>query len=167
LEVSRIGSERPTLDVRGSRTSPGNSGPFKVNADISRIPCPGEYRFEAAQENTGNGNSATYTALIKLFDLVSHPADARCGISPPPFPGSESVSLGVLKSEFFVLEGTRPDAGPFKGTLTFDHFLQCGKGYRLETTLDLTGWRRSFDFKVRVLEVKATLQGRKIPDERC
>ena len=167
LEISRTDAARPTLDLRGHRTTPGNSGTFKVGANISRIPCPGEYRFEAAQENTGNGNSATYTALVKLFDPSSHPPGARCGVSPPPLPGRVSVSLATLDSELFVLHGTRRSAGQFKGTLSFVSFLECGRAYRLETALDLAGWNRSFDFGLRVVEVNATLQGKKLPDERC
>jgi hypothetical protein len=155
------------LGLRGNRTSPGNSGTFKVAASIYSVPCPGEYRFEAAQENTGNGNSATYTALIRLFDPSSHPPGARCGVSPPPLPGRVSVSLAALDDELFVLHGTRRNPGPFKGTLSFVSFLQCNRPYRLETALDLAGWTRSLDFRLQVLEVNATLQGKKLPGERC
>lgn len=167
LVVRESGAERPTLDLRGSRTNPGNSGPFNVSTHISHIPCAGEYLFTAAQENTLNGNNATYAALIRLFDPEAHPAGARCGVSPPRLPGDMEISLSVLENKIFILEGDRENGGPFNGTLAFDMLSQCGKDYRLRTELDLAGWMRDVEFSVRVLEFKVTFQGRALPTQRC
>lgn len=167
LKVNRPGAERPTLDARGSRPGPGNSGKFGMSADISRIPCAGEYVFGVALENAGNGNSQTFTAVIELFDPALRPAGARCGVAPPRLGGHLDVSLTVLEHEPFSLEGDRSNGGSFKGKLTLAKFLECNKDYRLGIELDLAGWRRRADFKVRVLEFEATYQRRRIPSQRC
>ena len=167
LEVSRSGAERPLLAVRGYRNGPGATGTFEVDADVSRIPCPGAYRFEAAQENTRNGNSATYTALIKLLDPELRPPGARCGVAPPPLSGQIRIALGARESEPFVLRGERRGGGQFKGRLSFISFPECDRPYQLKTALDLAGWDRNVDFRVRILEVDATIQGKKVLDERC
>ena len=70
------------LHLRGLRTTPGNSSAFDVSAYITRVPCQGQYLFTAAQENTLNGNSQTYDALIRLFE--AHPAGGRCGTPNSP-----------------------------------------------------------------------------------
>lgn len=167
LVVHESGAERPTLNLRGSRADPGNSGPFDVSTRVSQVPCAGEYLFTAAQENTLNGNNETYAALIRLFDPEAHPAGARCGISPPRLPGHLEVSLSVLESKIFSLKGDRENGGPFNGTLAFDMFPQCGRDYRLGTELGLAGWTRKVEFNVRVLEFKVTFQGRALPAQRC
>ncbi len=166
FELSRSGAERPTLAVRGHRSSGiGASGPFEVSANVSRIPCAGVYRFEAGQENTRNGNSASYSARIRLLDPEP---PLRCGIAPPPLPGEVEVSLTVRESELFHLRGERHNAGLFEGTLNVARLPECGQPYRLEARLDLAGWDRSVDFKVRILEVDATFQGKPVFDEkRC
>lgn len=167
LEVARSGTVRPALTIRGNRTSASDTGPFRAETEVSRIPCPGEYRFEAAQEDARTGNSATYTALIELFDLSASPAAARCGIPPPPLAGRVSILVEAHGDETFVLHGKRRNGGRFKGELFFKEFLRCGRPYRLSADLDLVGLRREFDFKAHVIEVRAEFQGRKIPNQRC
>jgi hypothetical protein len=161
------GEERPVLDLRGRRTQPDNSSLFRVSAQVSRIPCPGEYRLTSAQEDDLTGNTETYTALIKLFEPEAHPAGTRCGLSPPRLPGHVEIILHDPEERTFRLDADREGGGPFGGSLMFRIYPECDRDYRLETDLDLSGWSRSIEFRVRVIEFSATFQGRRIPTQRC
>jgi hypothetical protein len=167
LEVSQTGAEQPTFAIRGNRTNPSVLGRFKVEATVARIPCPGDYRFEAGQENTENGNSITYSAQISLFNLESQPPGARCGVAPPARPGHLTVMMDVGNQEPFALSGRRRTGEPFNGTLSFTRFLECDRTYRLETAFDLADWTRTFDFDMRVIEIGISIPGRKATSERC
>lgn len=167
LEVSQTGAEQPTLAIRGNRTNPSVLGRFKVETTVARIPCPGDYRFEAGQENTENGNSITYSAQITLFNLESQPPGARCGVAPPARPGHLTVMMDVGGQEPFALSGRRRTGESFDGTLSFTRFLECDRTYRLETGFDLASWTRSFDFDMRVIEIGISIPGRKATPERC
>jgi hypothetical protein len=161
------GQERPVLDLRGRRTQPDNSSLFRVSAHVSQMPCSGEYRLTSAQEDDLTGNSETYTALIKLFEPEAHPPGTRCGIPPPRLPGHVEITLHDAEERTFRLDADRHGGGPFGGSLMFRIYPECDRDYRLETDLDLSGWSRSIEFKLRVLEFSATFQGRRIPTQRC
>lgn len=173
LEVLQTDAEELTmLELHGRRTAANNSAPFKVSVPIARVPCPGSYLFTAGQEDTLNGNTVTYTALIRLFDPDARPAGARCGVRPPQLPGRLEMILstpernGHEKKDTFLLEAEREGTGPFGGTLTFKQLPEC-RDYRLRTALDLDGWERVVDFKVQILEFKWTFQGREVKPQRC
>jgi hypothetical protein len=161
------GEERPVLDLRGRHTNPRNSSLFQVSANVSRIPCPGNYMLTSAQEDDLTGNTETYAALIELFEPDAQPPGTRCGISPPHLPGHVEIALYAPKERTFKLNADRQGGGPFGGSLTFKVYPECDKDYRLKTDLSLSGWNRSAEFGVRVLEFSATFQGRQIPTQRC
>jgi hypothetical protein len=167
LELTRKGTEKPALSLRGNSISREEPSAFRVDTHIARIPCPGEYRFDAAEEDSSNGNSSTYSALIRLLSFSAHPADSRCGASLPPLPGRMSIYLQDRVEAFFAVQGARSNAGPFKGPLSFNGVPQCDRDYRLETELDLARWSRSVDFKVKVIQIDVTLQGKSIESKRC
>jgi hypothetical protein len=158
--------ERAALSLRGRRTRPGNSGPFKVSAQVSRLLCPGEYTLTMAQEDDLNGNSVSYIALVRLLQPQKDPPGSRCGVSPPRLPGHVGVRLRGPEGWIFNLEGDRQGPGPFAGMLIFKVFPGCAD-YRLETELDLSIWRRNFAFEFRVLEFSGSFQGRPIHPQRC
>lgn len=167
LELTRTDSGRVALKLRGNRSSRGEQRPFRVNVSIARILCPGYYRLDVAQENSGNGNTATYTALIRLSALDERQTIGRCGVEPPLLPGGLSIAMGTLENDFFVLRSKRTDGGPFTGRLAFESFPECEEPYRLESELDLTDWRRRLDLRMRVIELESQLQGQTIESERC
>lgn len=162
------GEERPVLDVRGRRTVAGNSGRFRVlTANIFRAPCPGGYTLDMTQEDDLRGNTLVYTALVKLLDPGAQPPGRRCGPLPPRFPGHVGIKLRApRKDPILNLDVDRQDPGPFDGWMTFEIFPEC-EDYRLETELDLPGWRRDIDFKFRVVEFSGSYQGRPIPKQEC
>ncbi len=168
FKIGNTKADRSKLDLRGTRSSGGNSGPFRANMTIHSVPCPGEYFFSGGQENTRNGNSMEYLGLLRLYGLEMSPASARCGIAVPPRSGKAEVSLGMPERLIFDLsEAERTNDGAFGGKLTFRVFPPCGT-YRLRIALDLTGWRRSVNFKVQVIEFEATYQGgRRVPKQSC
>lgn len=167
LRVARTNPVRPTLDLRGTTVGRDNPGAFRVETHIARIPCPGEYRFDAAEEDSSNGNSSTYSALLRLFDPSIRPAGSRCGGPPPLLPGRVNVLLQDRVDRLFVVRGARSNGGAFEGGLSFSRLPQCDRSYELEADLDLAGWSRSAEFKVQVLEIHTTLQGRPVQSERC
>jgi hypothetical protein len=168
LALAAAGEEgRPVLDLRGRRTQPGNSSLFRVSAHVSRMPCSGKYTLTAAQEDDLNGNTQTYTALIKLFEPEARPLGTRCGLLPPRLPGHVEIKLHDSEETTFRLDADRQGGGPFGGSLMFKIYPECDRDYRLETSLDLSGWSRSIDFRARVLEFSATFQGRQTPTQRC
>ena len=167
LQAIHSNSLRPTLDLRGHSIDREDSEAFSVDTLLSRVPCPGEYRFEAAEEDSGNGNSSTYNALIRLAGPTAHPDGGRCGGALPPVRGQMSVLLQDRVDRLFVVKGTRSNGGAFGGRLTLTSLPQCDRNYTLEANVDLAGWSRSLEFRVQVLEVNATLQGKSIESERC
>lgn len=167
LTVARTNPVRPTLDLRGRSIDRNEPEAYRVDTHVSRIPCPGEYRFHAGTEDTSNGSSSSYSALLKLYDPSTRPAGARCGGRPPALPGRMSVRLQDQVDKLFAVKGGRSNAGAFEGRLSLSSLPECDRTYVLETTLDLTGWSRSAEFKVRAIEVSSTLQGRSIEDKQC
>lgn len=167
LTVAQKSPVRPALDLRGRSISRNETEDYKVEARIPRIPCPGEYRFHAATEDTSNGNSSSYSALLRLFSPSVHPAGARCGGSPPPLPGHMSVLMQDRVDRLFLVQGVRSNAGAFEGRLSLSSVPECDKSYTLETTLDLAGWSRSVEFKAQAIEIDTTLQGRPAESKRC
>jgi hypothetical protein len=167
LTVARTNPVRPTLDLRGRSIDRTEPGAYEVNTHVSRLPCPGEYRFHASTEDTSNGNSSSYSALLKLFDGSTHPAGLRCGGKPPPLPGRMSLRLQDQIDRLLLIKGGRSNAGAFEGRLDLASLPECNKTYTLEATLDLNGWRRSAEFKVRAIEVSSTLQRKPVEDKRC
>lgn len=167
LKFAQTNPMRPTLDLRGRSIGHEETGAYKVETNISRTPCSGEYRFHAATEDTSNGNSSSYSALLRLFSPSSHPAGARCGGAPPSLPGRMSVLLQDRVERLFLVQGSRSNAGAFEGSLSLASLPECDKNYTLETTLDLAGWSRKFEFKVQAIKINTTLQGRPIESKRC
>jgi hypothetical protein len=160
------GEGQPVLEIRGRRTRPGNSGPFRVSTRVYRTPCAGEYTLSLAQEDDLNGNTVTYRALVKLLKPDEHPPGAPCGLEPPRRPGHVEIKLRDPERRIFDLDADRSGGGPFNGELTFEAFPGC-EDYQLETDLELTGWRRRADFELQVLEFSGSYQGRPIPTQRC
>lgn len=167
LTVARTDPVRPTFDLRGRSIDREEPGEYTVSTDVSRIPCPGEYRFRAGMEDTSNGNSSSYSALLKLFDPSTQPVDARCGGKPPALPGRMSIRLQDQVNRLFTVKGGRSNAGRFEGHLSLVSLPECDKTYVLEATLSLTGWSRSAEFKVRAIELKAILPGRIVEEKQC
>lgn len=167
LQAIHSNSLRPTLDLRGHSIHRDDSEAFSVDTNLSRVPCPGDYRFEAAEEDSSNGNSSTYDALIRLVGLTDHPAGGRCGGALPPVRGHMSVLMQDRVNRLFVVKGSRSNGGAFGGRLTLSSLPQCDRSYTLEANVDLVDWNRSLAFRVQVLEVNTTLQGKSIESERC
>jgi hypothetical protein len=164
--ASTDGEGQPVLEIRGRRTRPGNSGPFRVSTRVYRTPCVGEYTLSLAQEDDLNGNTVTYRALVKLLKPGEHPPGASCGLEPPRRSGRVEIKLHDPEKRILDLDADRSGGGPFVGELTFETFPGC-EDYRLETDLELTGWRRRVDFELQVLEISGSYQGRPIPTQRC
>lgn len=167
LQAIHSNALRPTLDLRGHSIDREDSEAFSVDTHLSRVPCPGEYRFKAAEENSSNGNSSTYDALIRLAAPTAHPVGGRCGGALPPVRGQMSVLLQDRIDSLFVVKGSRSNGGAFGGRLTLSSLPQCHKSYTLEVNVDLTGWSRNLEFRVQVLEVNTTLQGEPAESDRC
>lgn len=167
LKVARTNPAHPTFDLRGRSIDRHEVGAYKVDTRISQIPCPGEYRFDAATEDNSNGNSSSYSALLRLFDPVTHPSGARCGGAPPAFRGRMSVLLQDRVERLFLAKGTRSNGGAFAGRLFLSSLPECDKTYGLEAALDLNGWSRSAEFKVQAIRIDTTLQGRQAESKRC
>lgn len=167
LKVNRDGAEEPTLVVRGHRATSSPLGRFDVSADITHVPCPGEYRFEAAQENSDNGNSIAYGAQIVLFDPESQPSSSKCGIAPPHQPGKVSVTLEEGDRRPFALDARRRGGDLFSGSLSFKRFLECDRPYRLEARFALGAWNRIYSFGVRVKETDISVPGREPSASPC
>lgn len=167
LKVNHNGAEQPTMVVRGHRATPSPLGKFNVNASLPHVPCPGDYRFEAAQENTENGNSIAYGAQITLFDNEPQSARVDCGSVPPSRGGRVKVTLEAANKEPFVLRVSRDGGGLFGGTLDFTKFLECDQAYRLEASFDLAGWDRVYSFGVRVNEIDISVPGKKPSSSPC
>ncbi|MGC1850935.1 MAG: hypothetical protein WA687_00695 [Solirubrobacterales bacterium] len=167
LTVVRTDPMRPTLALRGRSVDREEPAAFKVDTRISRIPCPGEYRFHAATEDTSNGNSSSYTALLRLFDPSTHPAGARCGVAPAPLPGRMSVLLQSQAESLFLVRGSRSHAGAFEGRLSLRSLPECDKTYELATNLELAGSSRGIEFKVQTINFSVTLQGKPADGKRC
>lgn len=167
LTVAQTSPARPTLDLRGRSIGRDETEDYKVETRVPRIPCPGEYRFHAATEDTSNGNSSSYSALLRLFDPSVHPPGARCGGSPPPLPGQMRVLLQSRVDRLFLVQGARSNAGAFEGKLSLSSVPECNKNYTLEAALNLSGWSRSVEFKVQAIEINTTLQGRPAESKRC
>jgi len=167
LTVARTNPVSPTLDLRGRSVDSHEPGAYKVDAHVSRIPCPGEYRFHAATEDTSNGDSSSYSALLRLFSPSAQPPGVGCGGAAPSLPGRMSVRLQDRTEELFSVTGGRSNAGPFAGDLLLSSVPECDKTYVLEATLDLAHWDRSVEFKVQAIKLNATVQRRTIEDKRC
>jgi hypothetical protein len=167
LQVARTNPQRQTLDLRGNSISRQEPEAFDVDTHIRQIPCPGEYLFHADEEDSSNGNSSSYRALVKLFHPSPDPAGAPCGGVPPPLPGRMTVLLQDRADRLLAITGKRSNAGAFEGGLTLSHLPECDKTYTLEAALDLASWSRRVEFKLRALEIEVTLQGKPIESERC
>lgn len=167
LTVVRTNPVRSVFDLNGRSVDREEPDEYKVGTNVSRIPCPGEYRFRAGTEDTSNGNSSSYTALLRLFSPSTRPAGARCGIEPPPLPGSMRIRLQDQADRLFAVKGSRSNGGEFGGRLFLSSVPQCDRTYSLEAALNLTGWSRSAEFKARAIEFRSTLQGRIIEDREC
>lgn len=167
LTVARTDPVRPTLDLRGRSIDRSEPGAYEVHTHVSRLPCAGEYRFYAGTEDTSNGNSSSFRAQLRLFDGSTSPAGARCGGKPPPLPGYMSLRLQDRIDRLLVIKGGRSNGGAFDGRLDLASLPECDKTYTLEAKLDLNGWKRTGEFKVRAIEVSSTLQRKPIEDKRC
>jgi hypothetical protein len=167
LTVAQTDPVRPTLDLRGRSVDRNEPGTYEVDAHVSRIPCPGEYQFHAATEDTSNGNSSSYSALLRLFDPSPRLPGAHCGRTPPPHPGRMSVRLQDRTENLFTVKGGRSNAGAFEGRLDFSSVPECDKTYTLDATLDLAGLSRRVEFNVRAIELNVNLPGRATEDKRC
>lgn len=158
---------RPTLDLRGRSVDRNEPAAYEVDTHISRIPCPGEYHFHAATEDTSNGNSSSYSALLRLFDPSPRLPGAHCGGTPPLRPGRMSVRLQNRTETLFTVKGARSNAGAFEGSLVFSSVPECDKTYTLDAALDLAGSSRRIEFNVRAIELNVNLPGRATEDKRC
>jgi hypothetical protein len=167
LKVARTNPAHPTFDLRGRSIDRHEVGAYKVDTRVSQIPCPGEYRFEAATEDSSNGNSSSYSALLRLSDPVTHPSGARCGGAPPPLRGQMSILLQNRVERLFLAKGTRSNGGAFGGKLFLSSLPECDKTYVLEAALDLDDWSRSAEFKAQAVKIDTTLQGRPAESKRC
>ena len=167
LTVARTNPMRPTLALRGRSVDREDPAAFKVDTRISRIPCAGEYRFHAATEDTSNGNSSSYTALLRLFDPSIHPAGERCGVAPPPLPGRMSVLLQSQAESLFLVKGSRSHSGAFEGRLSLHSLPECDKIYELAANLELAGSSRGIEFKVQTISFSVSLQGKPADSKRC
>lgn len=167
LTVVRTNPVRPAFDLNGRSVDREEPEEYKVDTDISRIPCPGEYHFRAGTEDTSNGNSSSYSALLRLFSPSTRPAEARCGVKPPPLPGRMRIRMQDQVDRLFAVKGGRSNGGEFGGHLFLSSLPKCDRTYVLEAKLDLTGWSRRAEFKVRAIELRSTLQGRIVEDKQC
>ena len=167
LRVARDAPPVPTLNLRGRSVDRSQPGAYQAETHILHIPCPGEYRFHAGTEDTSNGNSSGYKALIRLFDPSPSPAEVPCGGRPPPLQGHMSIRLQDKLNQLFVVKGGRSNAGAFEGGLTLSSLPQCNRTYTLEASLDLAGWDRSVMFDMQTISFSSTLQERTIEDKRC
>lgn len=167
LTVARTDPMRTTLALRGRSVDREEPAAYAVDTRVPRIPCPGEYRFHAATEDTSNGNSSSYTALLRFFDPSIRPAGARCGVTPPPRPGRMRVLLQNREQRLLSVKGGRSNAGPFEGRLSLLSLPECDRTYELAAGLDLAGWSRSVEFKVQTISYSTTLQGSPADGERC
>ena len=167
MTVARTNPVSPTFDLRGRSIDRRKPGEYEVSTHVSRIPCPGEYRFRAGTEDTSNGNSSSYSALLRIFSPSTHPAEAPCGARPPAFPGRMSIRLQDQVNRLFQVKGGRSNAGAFEGHLSLSSLPECDKTYMLEATLNLTGWSRRAEFKVRAIELRSILQGEIVEDRQC
>ncbi|MET0304619.1 MAG: hypothetical protein ABW196_00125 [Solirubrobacterales bacterium] len=160
--VETKGDEQEVLELRGRRTTSGNTGTYNVSAGVSATPCPGTYRLSADQENSLNGYTLTYGALMKLVKPAGLPAGAGCDQLPRStgrvLMGLRNPVIGPLAT-VFALDVRKQGGGTFAGTLMSGALPACAGGYRLETELVLPGRRRSLDLEVQMLEVRRYIQG--------
>jgi len=166
LTVVRADPARPTIDLRGRTVGRNEPDTYRVDTQISRIPCAGEYRLRTETEDTSNGNGNSYSALLRLFSPSPSPAGAGCGGRPPPRPGRMSVRLQNQADKLFAIKGSRSNSGTFEGGLSLSHLPECDESYVLEAALDLTGWSRSFGFRVQTIKFSSTLRGQ-TTEEQC
>lgn len=159
--------ERPVFSIRGATFEGKPLEEFGISADLNRVPCPGSYHLQVAGENLSTGISSTYVASIKLDDLAAHPREGRCGRRLPPNAGSGEVVVVGPDTEPIALAFRRSGAGAFVGALTLHEVPKCRISYRVHARLRLGRWRRSYDYRLRILSAEATLQGKPRKVDGC
>lgn len=164
--LTRLESNQQEFIVRGARSNRPANADFSIWARMTRIPCAGRYRLSAASENTANGNSWSYVAMVTLGRSSIRPPSARCGI--PLLPQSERVSVRLIrdhKQDLVALHSGR--RGLASGTLSVSGMPDCAHGDRLKAMLELGSAGREYRFDVRVRTVELRLQGEPIQRQRC
>ncbi len=155
------------LVLRGVSIDSRPEGSYAVTASLLKIPCPGSYSFQAEGEDQSNGSVSSYTATLVLSRFSAEPESARCGTEIPDHRGRGKLVISGESSEPLRLIGWRGGAGSFTGNLLLRGLPRCEESYTLFSSFSLRGWRRSFLYRLEVINVKVTQEGLRVPGVGC
>jgi hypothetical protein len=156
------------LVTRGSSIAKSEGETFAASTKVMRIPCPGEFRFEAETEDVRTGAVTAYSATINLSQFRTKPPGVACGLSIPPVPGRGSVVLkGGSSASPLRLEGQRGGFGNFIGRLHVSGFPVCDISYELQAEFHLRGWDRAFYYAAQFDEAHLLYPGTVTPPLNC
>jgi hypothetical protein len=156
------------LVTRGSSIAKLQGETFTASTKVSRIPCPGKFRFEVETEDLRTGGLTAYSVDISLSQFRSWPPGIACGVSIPALPGMGSVVLmGGSGASPLWLKGQRAGFGNFIGRLRVAGFPACGISYELRATFDLRQWDRAFYYEAQFDDAQLSYPGNVAPPLNC
>jgi hypothetical protein len=165
LSLARVSTDKEALAIRGASEG-SQTARYSAVAALTRIPCPGTYRYSLHSENQDTGALSSYTATVDLVPLEPDPATS-CGDIPPPRPGALRVSISGDEETIDFEQGRRRGSGGFFGVFTLGMQPECQQRFTIFVGADLRGWHRSVRYHFRVNEWEAKAQGRKLEGHHC
>jgi len=165
LSLARVSTGKEALSIRGASDG-SRTAQFSAVATLSRIPCPGSYRYSLHSENQDTGALSSYTATVALAPIGSDLA-MPCGGRPPPRPGGLRISISGDEETIDFRQGRRRGSGSFFGVFTMGMQPECKQRFTISVSVDLRGWDRSAHYRFQVADWESEAQGRKLESEDC
>ena len=156
LSLVRATDAKEALAVSGVSVG-SDPTQFSAVATLSRIPCPGPYRYDVQSENQRTGAQSAYSAVVTLASLSNR--TPPCGEVPPSRPGELRLSISGDGEPIDFRHARWSGSGGFFGDLTTMSQPECDKRYILSIGVDLRGWHRIVRYRLKVVTWKAEAQG--------
>jgi hypothetical protein len=165
LSLARVSTGKEALAIRGASDG-SETAHFSAVATLSRIPCPGVYRYSLHSEKQDTGALSSYTATVALRPIGSDLA-TPCGGIPPPRSGALHISMSGDEETINFGEGRGSGSGGFFGVFTMGMQPECKQRFTISVSVDLRGWDRSVRYLVEVANWKSEAQGRRLESHDC
>lgn len=165
LSLAQVSSGKEALAIRGAsrRTDPTE---YSAVATLTRIPCPGSYRYMLHSENQITGALSSYSARVALAPMGSD-RSVPCGGVPPPRPGALRILISGDEEAIGFGPGRGTGAGGFFGVFNWTMQPECEQTFTISVSVDLRGWDRSVRYRFQVADWESKAQGRDLESEVC
>jgi len=166
FRIFRVPHHDRVVEVRGYR--PLGQDAFGATARLGPLPCPGQYRLVAEQEDQENGVASSFVATMKLTGLTTSLGAPSCDQSFPGGPGKGDLFLSTGDSERSVsLHVHRTGGEGFSGKLTIGRIPECGPAYGLVGRFEVGGAAYSYRTTCRLTSGEVVVGDKERPSPGC